>query len=860
MDAAEPSIEPELEENRPPAVWKGWLVRAGSVLWIGACVWAFYGLHHEWSQFHIADLDAALATIGVRHLSLALVLTIISYVCNAAVSLLGFRWLGVPLKKPLTDFMEAFVCSAFTMNAGGTFVGGGSIRMRFAKARDMSVGSVARLTAFTGLVGWAGHAGLCGILLLVMPPPFDWMSPWIAKSAGAIACAFCLLMALAGKFWPGRWPSFGLALSAILISLVDWLCAGLAMWALFPGDSGPGIGSLVSVVVIAQAIAAFTHVPGGVGVLEFTITKALGAAVAAPVLAGVLVTYRLLYYLLPFLVAIALLSVREFRRQREVIVKGGAAALRGWSLAAPRLTALLALGGGVMLLVSANTPIDAARRDWLQSLFPLPFVESTHFLSSLTGALLIVLARGLQRRIHMAWVLTVAAMAGGMVFSLAKGLDWEEAVVLLFMLLCLVPFRGYFHRRSALWTYRFTGGWWLTLAALLGFSIWVGFFAARHVPYQKDLWWRFALEGDASRFLRGSVGVICVFLIVAFIQALRPARSPHARPMDPEKVNDLVNRSSRSEASLAYLDDKKFMVSQDGNCGLMYADQGRSRIVMGDPLGNSGVADDLLWRFVERSQDEGMRPVFYCVSPDELPRLIDMGFRLFKLGEEARVDISGFSIESSAARKLRKSLSRFDRTGCTFELWDTGTVARELPTLRLVSDAWLADHKAGEKGFSLGSFSDGYVSRFPCAVVKDPGGKVIAFSNLWETGDKSELSVDLMRHLPSAPGGMMEVIFIQLMLWGHQQGYKWFNLGMAPLSGLSPHPLAPLWHKIAGRIFHRGEAFYNFQGLRGYKDKFDPQWEPRYIAVHASWSLPSALLDVTLLIGGGLRSTFGMSK
>jgi phosphatidylglycerol lysyltransferase len=109
--------------------------------------------------------------------------------------------------------------------------------------------------------------------------------------------------------------------------------------------------------------------------------------------------------------------------------------------------------------------------------------------------------------------------------------------------------------------------------------------------------------------------------------------------------------------------------------------------------------------------------------------------------------------------------------------------------------------------------------------------------------------------MPASPNGVMEAMFIELMLWGRAQGFKLFNLGMAPLSGLSTHPLAPLWNKLAASIFTRGEAFYNFQGLRIYKDKFSPEWEPRYIAVQSTWSLPSALLDVTSLISGGLRNT-----
>ena len=77
---------------------------------------------------------------------------------------------------------------------------------------------------------------------------------------------------------------------------------------------------------------------------------------------------------------------------------------------------------------------------------------------------------------------------------------------------------------------------------------------------------------------------------------------------------------------------------------------------------------------------------------------------------------------------------------------------------------------------------------------------------------------------------------------------------MAPLAGLEQHPLAPLWHKLGHLIFEHGENFYNFEGLRNYKDKFDPEWRPRYLACPGGVvNLPSALIDTSRLISGGWR-------
>jgi phosphatidylglycerol lysyltransferase len=80
---------------------------------------------------------------------------------------------------------------------------------------------------------------------------------------------------------------------------------------------------------------------------------------------------------------------------------------------------------------------------------------------------------------------------------------------------------------------------------------------------------------------------------------------------------------------------------------------------------------------------------------------------------------------------------------------------------------------------------------------------------------------------------------------------------MAPLSGLERHHLAPVWHQVGNLVFHLGENFYNFEGLRRYKEKFHPQWQPRYLAVQGHFYAPRALLDASMLISGGLRGILG---
>jgi phosphatidylglycerol lysyltransferase len=99
----------------------------------------------------------------------------------------------------------------------------------------------------------------------------------------------------------------------------------------------------------------------------------------------------------------------------------------------------------------------------------------------------------------------------------------------------------------------------------------------------------------------------------------------------------------------------------------------------------------------------------------------------------------------------------------------------------------------------------------------------------------------------------MDYLFIELMLWGKAQGYHWFSLGMTPLAGLEDRALAPLWSRMGAFLFRHGEHFYNFQGLRDYKEKFAPVWQPKYLVSPDGFVLPRILVDLASLISGGAK-------
>jgi len=273
-------------------------------------------------------------------------------------------------------------------------------------------------------------------------------------------------------------------------------------------------------------------------------------------------------------------------------------------------------------------------------------------------------------------------------------------------------------------------------------------------------------------------------------------------------------------------------------------------------VGPENERKDLVWRFRELCGRHGGIPVFYEVGRENLYLYLDMGLTPLKIGEEARVPLPEFTLEGGRGKGLRNVHARILREGAAFAVVPAADVPPLLPQLRAISDAWLLSKNTREKRFSLGYFNEAYLAEFPCAFVKKDGA-IIAFASIWTGAGREEVSIDLMRQVPDSVRGTMEFLFVEIMLWGKKQGYRWFNLGMAPLSGLEDRAVAPLWNRLGAQLFRHGEHFYNFRGLRQFKEHFDPQWEPKYLVSPRGFLLPRVLANLASLISGGLMGTVG---
>jgi phosphatidylglycerol lysyltransferase len=140
--------------------------------------------------------------------------------------------------------------------------------------------------------------------------------------------------------------------------------------------------------------------------------------------------------------------------------------------------------------------------------------------------------------------------------------------------------------------------------------------------------------------------------------------------------------------------------------------------------------------------------VFYEVGPHHLPLFLDLGLRLVKLGENAKVPLTEFSLKGKRKGDLRNAQNRAEKDGAAFEILPPAAVPKVLDELERVSDAWLGSRNAREKRFSLGFFSRPYLEAGPVAVARQKDS-IVAFANLWLAGDKEDCGIDLMRYTGS---------------------------------------------------------------------------------------------------------------
>lgn len=639
----------------------------------------------------------------------------------------------------------------------------------------------------------------------------------------------------------GAWA---LAVAMYAVDLVSFIGVGFALgW--------PALGALVASFSVGMLVWMVSPVPQGIGVVEAVIALMLasfGADAATAVLISV--TFRVLTFWAPLAIgAFAARRVDAFATLNEEAAE----------VFPVRLAATVTFFVGVMNLLSALTPAVAERLRLLESILPLQ-AEYSRLAAAVAGVALILLARGLWRRKRMVWLIAVIVLGVSVLSHLLKGLDYEEAAISSALLILLLVKRGEFRARSdapslmagvrvlavafvVTLTYGTLGFFLLERQFSVGeFRFWPALRQTVIVLTQFYDPGIHPLTRFGSFFI-GSIYVVGIFgLSFALVTLLRPVLERQvASPAERRRAHEIVSAYGRTPlAQLALLPDKSYLFVHD--CVVAYRLVGDVVVALGDPVGPAAQVPAAIHAFAEKAAENDWSPAFYQVLPDYLDAYRGEGFSAARIGQEAVVDAQGFSLSGKRFRVERNLMNRLGSEGFSAVYYPPPLQPSLVSALRDVSDAWLLHTGGSEMAFSLGWFDEEYLRGCGVMTVEGPDGAIEAFANLLAEPAANGMTIDLMRYRPSAPDGVMDFAFVRMIEWAREQGYATFNLGFSALSGTGDEE--PGVERVLRLVYQYGNRFYSFKGLFAFKNKFRPEWEPRYLVYRDAPTLPGVFAAV----------------
>lgn len=531
-----------------------------------------------------------------------------------------------------------------------------------------------------------------------------------------------------------------------------------------------------------------------------------------------------------------------------------------------KLIPFILFGSGVINVLSASGNSLALRREILLDIFPLEFLHLSNFITLILGIALIVTSIHVHRHKRRAFKVAILLSFLAIIFNMTKGLDFEEASISLFILIMLIVSRNKYQVHSAkfsllhtlfdtvvavffVFVYGVIGFWFIDARE---FNMNFSFINSLVQTYDQLTFAPPILlpQTHYSRFflwsLHGAtIVIIFYFFSTLFLPVVFTLIEDNNKRTKAKKLLEQYGTSPQDFFTV--WSDKSYFFGENKKAFVSYGVSANVALCLGDPLGAKDEIESTIASFDAYCTLNGWRCTFFQTQNTYLDLYTKLGFKNFKVGDEAIVDLDEFTTQGSRGKKHRNTISNFERKGFTANILQAPLPAEVVSRLNLVSDSWLQVPGRKERQFTLGYFDNDYISTSDVIVVRDTTDKIVAFANLIPTYHPKYAAIDLMRHHQDVPNGTMDYLFIQLLSLLKEDGYTKFSLGLAPLSGFNPDENPSQIEKAIHILAQNSDFIFSFRGLKEYKSKFAHSWEPRYLIYKELTDLPLIVKSITQL-------------
>jgi phosphatidylglycerol lysyltransferase len=480
---------------------------------------------------------------------------------------------------------------------------------------------------------------------------------------------------------------------------------------------------------------------------------------------------------------------------------------------------------------------------------PFGFYHLSRILTLIFGFFLTYLSFHLFQRRRTAWWLAVIILIPVIILHIGHGRHLYLALLPLFTLAFLLIFRPRFSVRSEprniAQGIRFMA---LSLISALVFGI-VGFYFLD----KREFGIEFNLFDSLIRTLReylmiGNNDLVpqtrqahwfldaldiagITGLVFAVYSLFRPIAF-RLRTLTHERARaaEILQQYGRTpEHYFTTLPDKSYFFSPDNSGYIAYRAASGIAVVLSDPVAPEPMIAKLVQDFMNYCTGNGWKVSFLYVPPDFLPIYDKLGLRAMRIGADAIVNLEHFCSQVITTKQFRKVKRRLEEDGYHFKHYTLPHSTELIDQVESVSHEWLSTQGKRERSFAMRPFTRDYAAQTPLFVVLNEEDQAVAFVNETPTYQPGRATIDMMRHRLGLPHGIMDYLFNELFCILYQEGYKTFNLGLAPMAGVGEKPDATIEERIIRLIFELLSRYLPYEGLRTYKSKFEPSWEDRYL-------------------------------